>query len=200
MKRTLLAVAFAMGLPALLAQERLPREEALKYAFYLCQDLKELQGTPIPTDVDVKRPVGVHEGEYGGLVLPEAKLSREIVAKAGEQPVPIGQLWLHRLTPIRDGQPVAAEDLRLVKVTAKDGQATLPQCALALRKNSAGAFELCVYGKAKEPILKVPAKAIEAAQELPVELDAERTGEGGRVILRILGRYEARFDVTDLSL
>ena len=62
-------------------------------------DLKQLQGTPIPTDVDLKQPVVVYEGDHGGMLLPEAKLTSEAFAKAGDKIVPIGQLWLRKMTP-----------------------------------------------------------------------------------------------------
>jgi hypothetical protein len=74
------------------AQERLAREKALKYALLVSVDLKQLQGTPIPTDMDLKQPVVVYEGDHGGMLLPEAKLTSEAFAKAGDKIVPIGQL------------------------------------------------------------------------------------------------------------
>ena len=69
MKRTLIATVLLTGLLAVQAQERLPRAEALRYAFLACSDLKEMLNTPIPTDPDVKRPVVMHDGDYGVMVL-----------------------------------------------------------------------------------------------------------------------------------
>ena len=90
MNRTLIALTVLMTLHLASAQERLPREEALKYALLVSVDLKQLQGTPIPTDVDVKQPVVVYEGDHGGMLLPEAKLSSEALAKAGDKMYPSG--------------------------------------------------------------------------------------------------------------
>ena len=93
MKHTLLTLTVLGTLASASAQEKLPREEALKYAFIVAGDLKQLQATPIPTDVDVKQPVVIHDGDFGGMVLPEAKLNADAIAKAGEKIVPLGQVW-----------------------------------------------------------------------------------------------------------
>ena len=52
------AVLFA-AVTGIQAQERVSREECLKYAFVATANLKEMLKTPIPTDPDVKRAVAV---------------------------------------------------------------------------------------------------------------------------------------------
>ena len=83
MKTTSIAAVLLTAAFAVQAQERLPREEALKYAFFVSVNLKEMLKTPIPTDPDVKRPVVLREGDYGGMVLPETKLTAETLAIGG---------------------------------------------------------------------------------------------------------------------
>jgi hypothetical protein len=177
------------------AQEQVPREECLKIAFALSLNLKELLATPIPTDPDVKRPVAVKHGDYGGMVLPETKLA-ESLAKAGTEPVSIGQLWLHKLVPVKDGQPVAADKLRVVKVTHRDETAEVVCCALGVRKSGEG-FELLFFGKDKTPVFKTPLKASPEKQEEPIEISADRQGDSGFITLKIAGKYQATFEVTD---
>jgi|ERR1035438_9582235 hypothetical protein len=177
MKRTLIAFTVLMTLHLASAQERLSREEALKYALLVSVDLKQLQGTPIPTDVDVKQPVVVYEGDHGGMLLPEAKLTSEAFAKAGEKIVPIGQLWLRKLTPTRDGSALASDKLRVATVKHKDQDVSLVQCALGVRRNRSDALELLVFGKDKEPLVILPLKRVDAPQELPLDFTAERTGD-----------------------
>ena len=181
-------------------QEQLERKEALKYAFFLSLDLKRLQGTPIPTDVDVKRVVAMREGDYGALVMPEAKLSAEAIAKAGDTVVPVGQLWLHRLTPLHEGEPVAGAKLRLFNIQTDSQGGEAAQCALGIKANGTGELELLIYGKDKTPLVKVPLKKTESQQELPIGIDAERRSDDtGSITLKILGRYEAKIPVTELS-
>ena len=197
MKRTILLAAFIAGLTTTQAQEQLSRPDALKYAFIVSADLPAMLKTPIPTDPDVKRPVAMRDGEYGGMVLPETKLSPEVLSKAGKDTVPVGQLWLLKLVPMNDGQAVPASKLRWVEASSDEGQATVPCCALGVRKDGNGGLELLVFGKDKEPVLRAPMHSISRQQENPLDMSAERKEEGGLVTLRLLGKYEASFMVTD---
>jgi hypothetical protein len=195
----IVAVMLAVAIKAQ-AQEKLSREEALRFAFAVCADLHQLQDTPIPTDPDVKRPVAIREGEYGGMVLPETKLAADAIAKADKTPVPIGQIWLHKVAPLVDWRVVQREEMKLVGISTWEGPTTASLHALGVRKDDKGGLELLVYGKGKEPILRAPLKAIASSQENPIELSAERTYEGATVTLKILGKYEASFTVTDPDL
>ncbi|MCW5553312.1 MAG: hypothetical protein KIS67_14275 [Verrucomicrobiae bacterium] len=181
------------------SQEQLPRREALKYAFLVSADLKTLQNTPITTDVDLKQPVALRDGDYGALLLPESKLTADAIAKAGEQIVPIGQLWLHKLTPMRESGGVPSHQLRLVRVVGEEESGEAVQCALGVKSNGAGGLDLLVFGKERTPLLKVPLKQTERTQQLPIALRAEREYESGRLTLNLLGRYEASFRVTELE-
>jgi hypothetical protein len=200
MKRILITLTLASTLQMLTAQERLPRDEALKYAALAGADAKQLLGTPIPTRVDLEQPVALKDGEYGGMVLPELKLTAEAITRAGDKVVPLGQLWLLKLTPMRDGEATSSDQLRLATVKHGDTEVTLPQCALGAQRNKSGGLELLVFGKAKEPILKVPMKSIDTKQESPIELDAERNSDSADITVKILGKYEATLKVTELAL
>ena len=182
------------------AQEQLPRKEALKYAFFVSADLKNIQGTPIPTDVDLKHPVAVRDGDYGGLVLPESKLSADVIAKAGDQVIPVGQIWLYHLTPVKDGDAVSESKLRLVELEAEGNSATVAQCALGVKSDGSGGLQLLVYGKDKTPVVTAPLKKKESDQKEPIGVSAERTDDGGKITLKILGKFEATFSVTELSV
>jgi hypothetical protein len=198
MKSALLILAMLLSVAAP-AQERLSRAESLKYAFFACLDLKEMLKTPIPTDPDIKRPAAVRDGDYGGLVLPETRLTAQTLAKAEKDVVPIGQLWLVKVAPVVEGQPVPAGKLRMVEVKAESSQASVACCALGVRKDSGGSLQLLVYGKEKEPVLTTSIKSISGQQnpDAPIELSAERESDGGRVTLKLCGKYEASFKVTE---
>ena len=115
MRYVLCAVLAVVGAGAAVAQEPIPRQQALKAAFTLCGDLPQMLDTPIPTDPDVKRPVGVHQEERGLLIFPESKLSLDGLAKAGTEVVPVGQLWMRGVALLADSQPVKADKLHVVK-------------------------------------------------------------------------------------
>lgn len=199
MKYSLLIVALLGGLQLANAQEQLSREQALQLAFVAGLDLAQLQGTPIPTDVDLKRPIALREGEYGGLFLPEAKLSAQCIAGAGDKVVPIGQLWLHKLTPKQDNQPVYSSKLRMAKVELEGDTVQVPQCTLGVRKTSAGQIQLLVFGKTAEPIVTVPVSTANSGSADGVTLKAERDYSGGTVTLCLFGKYKAELEVTELS-
>jgi hypothetical protein len=198
MKYTLITLTLLTSLQLANAQEKLSREEALTYARAVSADAKQLAGTPIPTDVDPQQPVAVRDEQLGGMVLPQKNLKAEAIAAAGETPVPVGQLWLLGLTPMKDGAAIDAARLRMVGVSHDGGETTAPQCALAVRRGAAG-LELLVYGKAKEPLLAVPLKTVEAKQTVPIDMTAERESESGKVTLKLLGKYQATISVTLLE-
>jgi len=200
MKRTSIAVALLVTLQLVSAQEKVTREEALGYAKAACADTKQLAGTPIPTDVDTQQPVAIREGEYGSMVLPQKRLKAEAIAEASETPLPVGQLWLHNLTPMKDDRAISEEKLRIATVELEGSETRVPQCTLAVRRNGDGKLELLVYGKANEPLLVTPLKGIDAKQNLPVDMSAQRGDDSGRITLKILGKYEASIQVTELLL
>jgi hypothetical protein len=190
------ATLFLAGILGLQAQEQLSREEALKYACIVSLDLKEMLNTPIRTDPDIKRPAALRHGGYGGLVLPEAKLTAQAFADAGADAKPVGQLWLVKLVPVQDGQPVPSSKVRMVHVRAEDHENEAACYALGVSKKAGSGLELLVYGKDKEPVLRVPLKASSGQQENPIELSAERTGDNAVLTLKFVGKYEGSFELT----
>ena len=200
MKPVIISLTLLAGLQVISAQEKLPQEEALKYATALSADPKLLAGTPIATDVDTSKPVALREGEFGGMILPQKNLKVEDLAPAGKAVVPIGQLWLRNLTPVLDGSGISQDKLLLAAVTRRGEEITLPKCALGVRRNDAGVLELLVFGKDKEPLLKLPLKSIDVRQELPIDATAARTSDEGSITVKILGKYEAKVTVTELRL
>lgn len=196
----LIALTLLAGAALACAQEKLAREEALVYARAVSANAQSLKNTPIATDVDVAQPIGIRDEDYGGMVLPQKGLKPDTLATAGTTPVPIGQLWLHKLTPMRDGVAIPNDKLRLVTVNADGQEATVPQCTLAVRKNTAGKLELVVLGKSSDPILTTPLQSTDLRQSAPLDLEGERHGDSGTLRLRILGKFQAEIPVTELEL
>jgi hypothetical protein len=182
------------------AQGVLPRDEALKYAFVACADMKNIQQTAIPTDPDVKRPFVLRDGDYGVMVLPEGKLDAKSLESSADVIVPVGQLWTHKLAPLRDGVLVGESRYNVLSLSTDEGRINTPMFALGFRKNAEGKAELLVFGKDKEPILVAVAKPVTKSQDNWIEMSAERTSDRGVITLNILGKYEASIDLTDPEL
>lgn len=196
MKTMISVLALALGALSLTAQEEVPRTEAVRFATLLNLDLERLADTPLPTDADTKRPFGIKAERRGGLVVPEAKLSVATLSSAGREPVPVGQLWLAGLVPVKDGEALAKDRLKLVSVEYEGREVELPLCVLGVRKVAGDKLELLVFGKAKEPLLALPLSKVSREQKLPLEFTAEREGgDSARVTLTLLGKYEASFSV-----
>jgi hypothetical protein len=185
----------ALSGSAIQAQEALPRDEALKAAFALCRDLPKMLGTPIPTDPDVKRPVAIHADSRGLMVLPETRLSLDVLAKSGPDAVSIGQLWLLKIVPSVDGRAVKADRLQIVTIKDNEKETAVALCALGIRKTAEGRLELLVYGKEKQPLLHVPLANASGKQENPIEIAIQPEGDGATVTLNILGHYTASVSV-----
>lgn len=181
------------------SQEPISREVAVRIATYLNFDLSQFKETPIPTDGDTKRPVGLRLEEYGGLIVPETKLSADTFFKIGKEVVPVGQLWLRRIAPLKNDEPINEEKLRLVPVSYEGRQDKVCLCLLGARKNADGTLELLIYSKEKEPLITVPMKKIDVAQENPIEISAEVDQNTAVVTLKIVGKYEASFKVGESS-
>jgi len=172
--------------------ERIPPEEAQKYAKLFVESAGKLDGPQIKMEVDTDKPYAFKAKKHGAMVLPDKKLSADVLAKAGKELVPLGQLWLVRMTLVAADQPTPADKLRLVKVTVNNEDHQMPLLLLGVRKNAKDELELVVYAKDKEPLLTVPLEKKEIQQELPLELEAKK-GDNNRaqILLNILGKYQA---------
>jgi hypothetical protein len=181
------------------AQEILPREEAMKIGMIATLQAPPSMNTPIEVDADLKRPLAGRDGDYGVLILPETKLTAGVIEAAGKQPIPLGQLWMRRLTPMVDGSPVDASRLQVVSIQHEGETHRVPLCLLGARRTDAGALELVVYSKGREPLVRAPLQKTERKQSLPIEITAERESDSGRLTLHFAGRYSATLTVTELA-
>lgn len=199
MKKSIIVLTLVTAMNLGFAQERLSQDEALKYATLIGSNAKQLKATPIATDVDIKQPVGVKDEGYGGLVLPQKNLTAETLSSVSEQVVPIGQIWFHKLTLMKDGEPLPESKLLMASFSHEGEEIRVPQCALGVRRNKDGALELLVYGKGKDAVIIVPLKPDTATLSTPIDVQAERESDSGRVTLKILGKYKASITVTALQ-
>lgn len=197
---TLAALLACLGLPAAQAQDRLSRDEALRYSELVGTAQNEVKKAPCAAEVNLKQPVAVRDGEYGLMLLPAAKLPADLAKTVGADPVPIGQLWLHKLAPLVNEQVVPESRLNLVYVTGSEGSATIPCCTLAVRKTSDARLELLVFGKDKEPLIKAPLSSRASQGAASLDMDVERESDRGRVTVKLAGAYVADFAVTDPEL
>lgn len=190
--------AITTGIFTARGQEVLPREEAMKYAFAAALSEPASTQAPIKVDSDLKRPFAGHDGDYGALALPETKLTAATLQGIGKDIIPIGQLWLRKLTPMLNGSAIESSSLQMVTVSLGGESARVPMLLLGAKKTDSGSLELLVYGNGKEPLLRLPLSKAARAQSLPIEISGERDGDGGLLRLHIAGQYVATLPVTEL--
>jgi hypothetical protein len=196
MKKTFLLIPMLVASFGLAqAQEMVPREEALKAAVTLWYAAGDLSDLAVNVDPDIKYPYGQAKNDLGMIVIPETKVA-EVVAKAGEKVLPLGQLWMKGLVPEIGGKTVAAGDLKTVEVTVKEDRAAVILCTLGVRKTEKKGLELVVFGKGKEPLTTVAFKAGKGdKQEFPIELAIVPGSQNAEVVIKVLGKHEASITV-----
>jgi hypothetical protein len=190
-------ICFAVLVGLVAGQDRLPQEEAQRYAKVCVEQLGSLADAQVETDVDPEKAVAVRGEGGGAMVIPDKKLSKEKLAKAGKDVVPVGQVWLRKWTVVASGKPVAEDKLRVVTVNVDDKDRPMPLLLVGVRRKGERALELVAYGKDADPVLTVPLKPVDFIQESPVELEWRRgEKEADSLTLTVLGKYQAILPVT----
>jgi hypothetical protein len=174
------------------AQERIPAEHAENAAKLVAEKAKDIKDAQVKMEVDPSKPFGVKEGKFAALVLPAKNLSDDALAKAGDDVVPVGQLWTRDLAVVSAGTIIAADKMRFFTITVDGEEHKLGVLLLGAKKKGDGEWELHVYGNEKEPLVRLPLEKEEATQEMPIDIEGKRNDDGtGAAILHILRKYKA---------
>ncbi len=193
-QKTLIAIAALTLLgPTLRAQDSIPLEEARKAARKLAASVATLADAPFAVDPDLEKPQGIKAEGVGVIVLPDRKLSAELLAAANSAITPVGQLWTLKLNVAAEGKATATDKLRLVTITDGEKEREVQLYFLGATKSTKGELELVIYAKDKEPLLRVPLTSREGAKaEFPIEVSGEKRDEdSGMLSLRLFGQYRA---------
>jgi hypothetical protein len=197
MKPFVAGVCFAVVVSLVAGQDRLPQDEARRYAKVCVEQLGSLGDAQIQTEVDAEKACAVRGEGGGAMAIPDKKLSKERLAGAGKDVVPVGQVWLRRWTVVVDGKAVPNDRLRVLTIKVDDKDRPMPLLLVGVRKKGEKDLELVAYGKGTEPLLTLPLKRLDIIQELPVELEWQRgEKEADSLTLTVLGKYQAVLPVT----
>ena len=175
-----------------LGDDHVPLEKAQEGARALNESLGQPGDLPLATTVDLEKPQAIKAGEIGLMVVPDQGLSAEALKGAGsESIVPLGQLWTLNLVVGVDGQASAPAQQRTVVLRGKDRDFNVNLYLLGVARNAAGALELIVYGRDKEPITRLPLAAGDgASQSFPIEMEGRKEDDQtGWLALNILGQH-----------
>lgn len=179
---------------ALHAQDAIELVEAQKAARKLTEGASRITDAPFAVECDLEKPQGIKAEGVGLLVLPDRKLTSELLAAANAAITPVGQLWTLKLAVAKDGRATLAEKLRHVTVTDGEKEREVSVYFLGATKSGAGELELVVYAKDKEPVLRVPIKKrVAGKQEFPIEVSGVKNDDNsGTLSLRLFGEYDAQ--------
>jgi hypothetical protein len=196
MKKLAAVAILAVSIATVQAQERVPQQDAERLAKLFAAQAGRLSDLQIKSEVDPSKPFSVAKDDLGALIMPDRKLTGDMLRKARKDVIPVGQLWLRNLTCVADGKPTPNDRLRLVTVTVKNEDHSLPFFLLGVRKKGDESLELLVYAKDKEPLLVLPVEKVDAKQGLPIEFEATKgDNDTGILTLTILGKFRAKLTV-----
>jgi hypothetical protein len=194
---SLLALALAFTVSAS-AQETADLEAAQKIALKLKTTIGTPTDAPLAVDADVEKPSMLKVGgDAGILFMPDRKLSAASITGAGSEIVPLGQLWMRKLTLVSGVKALAGDKVRTVSVTDDGKEARVLLFYVGARKSAAGSPELVLFAKDTTPLVTVPIESTNGEKgEVPVELSGRKSSEAvGLLTLAILGRHQAELRV-----
>jgi len=180
-----------------LAQDATPldSDKALMIARRCTEAVAKLRDLPLKVTPDVEKCRGVEAHDRAGLVIPDVKLSSDTLRKLDREIVPVGMLYLHRVTPIVVEQAVSADQQRKVEIAADDQKAVVSAWQLGVTR-VADRNVLVVYGSAKAPLLVTTLIETTDTGDAPLALNVQAAGDNRGVLLLTIAReYRAAIPV-----
>jgi hypothetical protein len=199
MRRTIAVVTVLCLAGAGWAQERVPQEQAVKFAKHFADEASKVSSPQLKTEVDPEKAFALHHGDLAVMFIPEKDLPADAFAKAGKEPTPVGQLWMRNLAPAADGKPVPEDKLRVLTISVNNEEHHLPLSLVGVRKGADNQLELVLYGKDKEPYMRAAVRKLETKQkgDEPVVLEAQKdAGDSATLTLTMADEYQASIQVT----
>ena len=181
----------------MLAQDakRMESDKAAKIAATMVAAMSKLSDPPVKVTADTQRAMGVTAHDRGGVLVPDSGLTAESLKKVDKDVLPVGLLFLHRITPSVAELVTAADQHRQITVTVEDKTMTVFVLPLAVTR-VAGRLVLLVYTNRKEPAVVTTLVESNESKELPLEMEPRPAqDQRATLLLSLLGRYRAAIDV-----
>ena len=182
----------------------IPAEELAKATALLMEANTRLGALPLKPELAPEQAVGLKAGEIGALLIPDKRLKFEKPNKddkaarkaAKGQAIPVGQLWTSKLAPKDKDAVLPNSKLRLTKITAGEKELELAVYSLAIEHSAKKEFQLALYAKDDQPVLRLPLTVEKSKGGAGVTMTARKTGEESGVIeLSLLGHFKAEIPV-----
>ena len=132
--------------------KRIESDKVAKIAATLVTATTGLSDLPVKVNADTTRSMGIVGQDRGGVLVPDSRLTAEALKKVDQDVLPIGLLFLHRVTPSVADQVTPTDQHRQISVTIDDKTMTIFVLPLAVTR-VAGRLVLLVYMNRKEPAM-----------------------------------------------
>jgi hypothetical protein len=177
--------------------KRVEGEKAEQIARLIGEAVKKSdKAAPVKVTPNFARAVGLAARDRGGLVVPDTKLSADAFRKLDKGIVPVGMLYLSRVTLVNADEPVTADGYHTVEVTKDGTTRTIAVLHLAATKVE-GRLVLLVYTNSKTPLVVTSLVEVNEGGDFPLNLEARQGGGDSRAIalLTIAGKYRATLPI-----
>jgi len=176
--------------------KRVEGEEAEKFAKLFDAALtKSAKAAPVKVSPDFKRALGLGARDRVGFVVPDAKLSAESLQKIDRQIVPVGVLYLHRVTIVPGDDPLSADQHRGIEVTRDGKTVTVNVLHLAATK-VAGRLVILIYTNSDTPLIVSSLVDAKEASDFPIDLEVRPVRDDrATLVLKIAGAYRTSLTI-----
>lgn len=190
-------IACIVGLPVLKADDvkQIDPEHLKPISKLLLEETAKLKELPVKVAHDPEHGVGIEGEKRHLMVVPDAKLTAESIAAVKGNVLPVGTLFLNRVTIVVAGEGLAQDKHRTVEIAAKNEKVTVKVMQMAIAKVE-GQLVLLVYAGGTTPALVTPLVEVKESQAAPVALDGRTADNKGiELVLTLHGRYRATIPV-----
>ena len=175
--------------------KRLESDKAAKLASTLVAETSSMTDLPVKVMADTQRAMGIVAQDRGGVLVPDSRLTAEALKKVDKDVLPVGMLFLLRITPSVADLATSADQHRQITVTIENKTLTVFVLPLAVTR-VADRLVLLVYTNRKEPAIVTTLVEYSESKELPLEMEAKPAqDQRATLLLSILGRPRAALDV-----
>jgi hypothetical protein len=182
-----------------IAQENVPLEEAREGARKANATIATEKEMPLQIEADLEKPVAIRGGQVALMIVPDKRMTPAQFGALTTEVSPIAQLWTRNASLQINGEPAQRDRVRVIGVDDRLKKVEVELYLIGARKNEGGASEVLIFGKGKEPLLRLPltagaesAAAASATSSGPIELAGRKTGENSGILtLRFAGGRSA---------
>ncbi|MDW8364839.1 MAG: hypothetical protein RMK49_03220 [Abditibacteriales bacterium] len=172
--------------------EVVPEEIAQQVIALSVEELKKVTDAPLKVEVDARQSTVLGTVEMGGVAfLTHKNVTEDALKKSDKEVVPLGVLGLYRLALVADKKTVPADKLCPGTIVIEGMTFVVSFCLVGVKTEQEGKRQLMIYGKDKEPLVKVPLNEFETKVDRSVSIECRVGGGEGTLTLNVIKKFQA---------